>query len=298
VLLVRLLGLRRYVCKDHEDLSVWDLKHFSRIVRGDGSMGDLKREAVLRWLAVDLVVMSRGERSTKLLEHTALASRVFGVLVDRARVVEVTSAVPTMWGLGSRFDLDLALHVARRYMSCVLQTERHSGWRSRGRARALDAFADLDRVREHVFDAIKPRDKVARSGWVSAGRSAPTYWLDPPSLQSWFCGSPSGYLVEPQNQDWRLDGRRRDPDAPRSFDAGDTQPDRRACVGRTRTAAKEWPPNEEECYLTILPLRGVYLLLCYWGSLVICPTRRDFVYIAIGFQGNSSIRTASHFPTL
>jgi hypothetical protein len=29
-----------------------------------------------------------------------------------------------------------------------------------------------------------------------------------------------GYLVEPQNQDWRLGGRRRDPGAPRSFDAG------------------------------------------------------------------------------
>jgi hypothetical protein len=28
------------------------------------------------------------------------------------------------------------------------------------------------------------------------------------------------YLVEPQNQDWRLGGRRRDPGAPRSFDAG------------------------------------------------------------------------------
>jgi hypothetical protein len=30
----------------------------------------------------------------------------------------------------------------------------------------------------------------------------------------------SGYLVEPQNQDRRLGGRRRDPGAPRSFDAG------------------------------------------------------------------------------
>jgi hypothetical protein len=31
---------------------------------------------------------------------------------------------------------------------------------------------------------------------------------------------PSGYLVEPQNQDRRLGGRRRDPDTLRSFDAG------------------------------------------------------------------------------
>jgi hypothetical protein len=30
----------------------------------------------------------------------------------------------------------------------------------------------------------------------------------------------SGYLVEPQNQDRRLGGWRRDPGGPRSFDAG------------------------------------------------------------------------------
>jgi hypothetical protein len=30
----------------------------------------------------------------------------------------------------------------------------------------------------------------------------------------------SGYLVEPQNQDWRLGGRRRDLGTPRSFDVG------------------------------------------------------------------------------
>jgi hypothetical protein len=35
-----------------------------------------------------------------------------------------------------------------------------------------------------------------------------------------FTRKSSGYLVEPQNQDWRLDRRRRDPGAPRSFDAG------------------------------------------------------------------------------
>jgi hypothetical protein len=35
-------------------------------------------------------------------------------------------------------------------------------------------------------------------------------------------GSPelSGYLVEPQNQDWRLGGHRWDPGVSRSFDAG------------------------------------------------------------------------------
>jgi hypothetical protein len=32
--------------------------------------------------------------------------------------------------------------------------------------------------------------------------------------------------------------------------------DRRACVGRTQSAATAWPCNEEECYMTYLPLRG------------------------------------------
>jgi hypothetical protein len=56
--------------------------------------------------------MGRSERSTKLLEDTTLASRVFGILVDRAGFIEVILAASTIFGLGSRFDLDLALHVA------------------------------------------------------------------------------------------------------------------------------------------------------------------------------------------
>jgi hypothetical protein len=107
--------------------------------------------------------MSLDERSSELLEN---ANHVFGVLVDRARVVEVSPAVSTIWSLWSRFVLDLALHVARHYISCVPQTKRHAGWRSGGHARALSAFADLNLVREHAFDAIEPRDQVARSGWV------------------------------------------------------------------------------------------------------------------------------------
>jgi hypothetical protein len=35
-----------------------------------------------------------------------------------------------------------------------------------------------------------------------------------------FTKKPPGYLVEPQNQDRRLDGRRQDPGVPRSFNAG------------------------------------------------------------------------------
>jgi hypothetical protein len=40
--------------------------------------------------------MSRDERSVKLLEDTALTSRVFGVLVDRAGIIEMTFVVSTM----------------------------------------------------------------------------------------------------------------------------------------------------------------------------------------------------------
>jgi hypothetical protein len=52
---------------------------------------------------------------------------------------------------------------------------------------------------------------------------------------------------------------------------------------------------KKDRYLTILPLRGVYLLLYPKGSLVISPTRRDFIYIALGFHGNSSIRDCFSF---
>jgi hypothetical protein len=59
-------------------------------------------------------------------------------------------------------------------------------------------------------------------------------------------GSPQnrpGYLVEPENQDWRLGGRRRDLGASRSFDAEDTRQDRKACVEATRRAVIGHPSN-------------------------------------------------------
>jgi hypothetical protein len=56
--------------------------------------------------------MSRGKRSTKLLEDTALACGVLGVFVDRAGLIEVIPAASTILMAESRFDLDLALHVA------------------------------------------------------------------------------------------------------------------------------------------------------------------------------------------
>jgi hypothetical protein len=56
--------------------------------------------------------MSRGKRSMKLLEDTALACGVLGVFMDRAGLVEVIPAASTILRIESRFDLDLALHVA------------------------------------------------------------------------------------------------------------------------------------------------------------------------------------------
>jgi hypothetical protein len=48
-----------------------------------------------------------------------------------------------------------------------------------------------------------------------------------------FTTKSSGSLVAPQKQDRRLGGQRR-ASVPRSFEAGNTQHDRGACVGRTR----------------------------------------------------------------
>jgi hypothetical protein len=55
----------------------------------------------------------------------------------------------------------------------------------------------------------------------------------------------------------------------------DTWRDRRACVGRTRFMATAWSCDEEECYMTYFPLRGVYHNLSARGSLVFCPTMRN-----------------------
>jgi hypothetical protein len=95
-------------------------------------------------------------------------------------------------------------------------------------------------------------------GWFTPQnqlRAATTWWPSHEWDLAWrlhrvcgvYDGSPQnhqGYLVEPQNQDWRLGRRRRDPGVPRSFEAGDTRHDRGACVGRTRTpdgcAAVRW----------------------------------------------------------
>jgi hypothetical protein len=57
-------------------------------------------------------MVGRSKRSAKLLEDAALACCVFGLLMDRAGFVEMTPAASMILVLGSRFNLDLALHVA------------------------------------------------------------------------------------------------------------------------------------------------------------------------------------------
>jgi hypothetical protein len=75
-------------------------------------VGDLEREAVWRRFLVQPAVMSRGKRSTKLLEDTARVCGVLRVFVDRAGLIEVILAASTILMVESRFHLDLAFHVA------------------------------------------------------------------------------------------------------------------------------------------------------------------------------------------
>jgi hypothetical protein len=56
--------------------------------------------------------------------------------------------------------------------------------------------------------------------------------------------------------------------------------DHRACVGRTRSTATTWPCDEEECYMTYLPLRGLYHNLNARGSVVICLARKGLTNIS------------------
>jgi hypothetical protein len=68
----------------------------------------------------------------------------------------------------------------------------------------------------------------------------------------------SGYLVEPQNQDRRLDGLRRDPCASRDFETEDTRRDRKACVEAKRGAVARYPSNGATMRILKVPLGGVY----------------------------------------
>jgi hypothetical protein len=64
-------------------------------------------------------------------------------------------------------------------------------------------------------------------------------------------------LVEPQNQDRRLGGWRRDPGAPRSFDAKDMCRDHMACVEAKRGAVAEHPSDGATTNIPKVTLGGV-----------------------------------------
>jgi hypothetical protein len=76
-----------YSRRDDQDLAIKGLEPFSRIVWGDCCAGDLERKAVRRRLPVHLAVVGCSKRSSKLLEDKTLASRVLGILLDRAGFV-------------------------------------------------------------------------------------------------------------------------------------------------------------------------------------------------------------------
>jgi hypothetical protein len=71
-----------------------------------------------------------------------------------------------------------------------------------------------------------------------------------------FTTKPSGYLVEPQNQDRRLGGQRWDPSALRSFEAEDTRRDRKACVQAKQGAVAENPSNGATTRILKVPFGG------------------------------------------
>jgi hypothetical protein len=75
-------------------------------------VGDLERKVVRRRLLVQSAAVGRSKRSAKLLEDTTLACGVFGLLVDRAGFIEMIRVASTILRVESRFDLDLAFHVA------------------------------------------------------------------------------------------------------------------------------------------------------------------------------------------
>jgi hypothetical protein len=61
---------------------------------------------------VQPAVVGRSKGSSKLLEDTTLACGVFGLLMDRAGFIEVIHVASTILRVESRFDLDLAFHIA------------------------------------------------------------------------------------------------------------------------------------------------------------------------------------------
>jgi hypothetical protein len=136
----------------------------------------------------------------------------------------------------SRFDLDLPLNVAKCCMSCVLQSKRYAGRRWSGPARALSVLIDLDCVGEHALNTFQPLDRVARSGWVGFRQQIGSYLLvggnrSAEKLRCWGTRGGIAGLASGGRELRKMRGR----------------------------------PMKEDRYLTILPLRGVYLHLCSSG---------------------------------
>jgi hypothetical protein len=73
-----------------------------------------------------------------------------------------------------------------------------------------------------------------------------------------FTRKPSGYLIELQNQDWRLRGWRRDPGTSRSFEEEDTRRDHKSCVEAKRGAVTGHPSDGATTRIPKVPLGGVY----------------------------------------
>jgi hypothetical protein len=104
----------------------------------------------------------------------------------------------------------------------------------------------------------------------------------------------SGYLVEPQNQDRGSAGRDEIRACREASMPVDTWRDRRACIGRMWSAATAWPCDEDECYMTYMPLRGLYHNLSVRGSVAFCLAWRDSYILTLGFPGKPSFQTTSH----
>jgi hypothetical protein len=73
-----------------------------------------------------------------------------------------------------------------------------------------------------------------------------------------FTKKPSGLLVEPQSQDQRLGGRRRDLGASRDFEAKYTCRDRKACVKAKRVAVAGHLSDGATTRIPKVPFGGVY----------------------------------------
>jgi hypothetical protein len=72
--------------------------------------------------------------------------------------------------------------------------------------------------------------------------------------------------------------------------------DRRACVRMTQFAETAWSCDGEECYMTYLPLRGLYHNLSARGSVVFCLAWEGLIYISSRVSRQTIHRDCFTFP--